>query len=74
MTVRTAKPSANAKPETLATGAQVAELFGVPEKTLTEWRCRGIGPKYLKIGRYVRYRWPDVDAWLSTRETDKGAI
>lgn len=73
MGVKAAKPSANARPEALATGAEVAELFGIPEKTLTEWRCRGIGPEYLKIGRYVRYRWSAVNAWLATREAGTGA-
>jgi len=25
-------------------------------------------PPYLKIGRNVRYRWTDVEAWLADRE------
>ena len=25
-------------------------------------------PPFLKIGRTVRYRWSDVEAWLSERE------
>ena len=73
MAARTAKAPASAKPQALGTGAEVAEVLGIPEKTLTEWRCRGIGPEYLKVGRYVRYRWSAVNAWLATREVSKGA-
>ena len=72
MAVRTAKPHVSAKPQALATGAEVAEVLGIPEKTLTEWRCRGTGPEYLKVGRYVRYRWSAVNSWLATREREVG--
>ncbi len=68
-----AKSPASSKPQALASSAEVAEVLGIPEKTLAEWRCRGIGPGYLKVGRYVRYRWPVVNAWIATREVDKGA-
>ena len=64
----------NARPEKLASGAEVAEMLGIPEKTLTQWRSDNKGPKYLKVGRYVRYRWSAVDEWLSTREADPVAI
>jgi predicted DNA-binding transcriptional regulator AlpA len=64
--------TAAGKPQSLASSAEVAEMLGIPEKTLAEWRYHGIGPGYLKVGRYVRYRWPDVDAWLTTRKADKG--
>jgi predicted DNA-binding transcriptional regulator AlpA len=39
-----------------------------PEKTLANWRSQGSGPKFLKIGRHVRYRPADVETWLVTRE------
>lgn len=70
--MRTQKPAA-AKPLPLGSPAQVAEVLGIPEKTLAEWRSQGIGPEYLKIGRYVRYQWSDVNAWLDTRVAGKGA-
>lgn len=68
------KTVGTAKPQPLATNAEVAEVLGVPEKTLREWRSRGVGPEYLKVGRYVRYRWSAVNAWLATREVSKGAV
>ena len=63
---RTTKPSVTGPPESLASCAQVAEFLGVPQQTLANWRARSVGPKYLKVGRYVRYRWSDISAWLDT--------
>lgn len=48
----------------LATREQVAEYLGVPATTLAQWAHRGIGPAYVRVGRYARYAWSDVDAWL----------
>lgn len=28
------------------------------------WRTKGFGPKYYKLGRSVRYKKADVDAWI----------
>jgi len=58
------KLSPEARPQNLASPADVAGVLGIPEKTLAEWRSDGKGPQYLKIGRYVRYRWSAVNAWL----------
>jgi len=45
-------------------------------KTLRNWRVRGEGPKFLKIGRLVRYRLSDVLAWeeasLRSSTSDQG--
>ena len=51
----------------LATPGQVADYLQKPEKTLAEWRSRGIGPRYHNVGRDVRYHWADVDAWLAAQ-------
>jgi Helix-turn-helix domain len=56
------------KPEPLATPGQVAEVLGVPEHTLAQWRSRGKGPRYCRVGRHVRYRWPVVNAWVDKQE------
>jgi excisionase family DNA binding protein len=39
----------------LYTETEVAEKWGVSRKTLQAWRIRGGGPKYIKMGRSVRY-------------------
>lgn len=48
----------------LASPADVAAYLGVPVKTLYQWKYRGTGPTALKVGRHLRYRWREVDAWL----------
>jgi excisionase family DNA binding protein len=63
-----------AKPQPLGATGEVAEHLGIPERTLIQWRYLGVGPRYLKIGRHVRYRWSDVDEWLATREVSADAI
>lgn len=46
---------------------EVAAYIGVPEKTLTQWRYLGKGPRYIPVGRHIRYRWSDVEQWLDQR-------
>lgn len=41
------------------------DYLKVPPKTLRQWRYLNQGPRYVKVGRHVRYRRSDVDAWLS---------
>jgi predicted DNA-binding transcriptional regulator AlpA len=48
--------------EPLLTEAQVSELTGRCVPTLQKDRLRGTGPRYVKIGRLVRYRPEDVRA------------
>jgi excisionase family DNA binding protein len=50
----------------------LAERLGVPETTLAQWRYRGIGPRYAKVGRHVRYREEDVEAWLDAQSRGGG--
>ncbi len=64
--------SAAASDRPLATPEDLAEfLNNIPIKTLAQWRSRGIGPKYRKIGRHVRYDWADVHAWLACQCPDR---
>ena len=44
--------------------ADVAELLGVAERTLMNWRSLRNGPRYIKIGRRVRYRPADLKRYL----------
>ena len=46
---------------------EAAEYIGVHKSTLDTWRCRGEGPRFLKLGRSVRYRICDLDAYLESR-------
>lgn len=40
------------------------ELREVSTETLRAWRYRGTGPRFIRVGRHVRYRRVDVEAWL----------
>jgi len=46
---------------------ELADYLAVPVATLYAWRYRGEGPPALRVGRYLRYRWSDVQRWLELR-------
>lgn len=48
----------------LLTEKDVSAILQVPCPTLQLWRHRGSGPPFVKLGRLVRYRLEDVDAWV----------
>ena len=43
---------------------EVAELLRVKKLTLANWRNKGKGPKYIKIGNMVRYLIDDVKEFM----------
>ena len=43
------------------TDVEVAARLGVSRFTVRSWRLKGQGPRFLKMGRAVRYRNEDVD-------------
>jgi predicted DNA-binding transcriptional regulator AlpA len=49
---------------------ELARRTGTGATTWAKRRMLGCPytPKYLKIGRSVRYRWSDVEAWLESRQ------
>jgi excisionase family DNA binding protein len=49
------------------TTRELAERLDVPEETVRHWRKTGTGPDYMRAGRYVRYREPDVVRWENSR-------
>jgi hypothetical protein len=53
-------------PELLDT-AKAALYLDKPPGTLVQWRYHGTGPAYVKVGRAVRYRRRDLDAWLDSQ-------
>jgi Helix-turn-helix domain len=46
-------------------GQQATDFLLVRVKTLQAWRVRGGGPKFLKLGRSIRYRQSDLEAFLA---------
>lgn len=55
------------------TPRETAELIGVSERTLANWRWRDFGPPWRKLGKgrgaRVRYARDAVDTWLNAQPT-----
>jgi len=49
---------------------EVAARLRLSPRTVRSWRSEGIGPRYVKLGRAVRYRRSSVDAYLERLERD----
>jgi excisionase family DNA binding protein len=50
--------------ERLMSAPEIAEYLGIPLATIYQWRSRQSGPRGIKVGKHVRYRRADVEAWL----------
>lgn len=46
---------------------ELADRLGIPANALKKWRAINDGPPYIRVGKYVRYRERDVEAWEKTR-------
>jgi excisionase family DNA binding protein len=53
--------------DALLSPQQLADYLGVPLASVYRWRYEGTGPRGIKVGKHVRYRRRDVEAWLETR-------
>jgi len=51
----------------LLTTEELAKYLGVPIGTIYRWRTMGTGPPAMRVGRHLRFRKDEVDAWLETR-------
>jgi hypothetical protein len=54
--------------EALLTEVEAARLLCLSPRTLQAARIQGTGPRYVKIGRNVRYRWRDLRQFIQERE------
>ena len=52
--------------ERLLTSVEVAEILGITEGTLRNWRYQGDGPPYVKLGSAVRYKATDLQAYIDS--------
>lgn len=61
------------------TRAELAARWRIPVQTLATWAASGkssgpqYGPKFSKLGRHVRYRLADVEAWEASQESSSNA-
>lgn len=66
------QPSAKA----MLTEKEAAEFLAVSDRVLQTWRVAGKGPEYRKLGRCVRYRMADLEAFVEAgrrRHTSESA-
>lgn len=55
---------------------EAAEILGNEISTLEHWRCMGKGPKFLRMGRSIKYRGSDLQDFIDSFEvmqSTKGA-
>lgn len=45
------------------TPVELAERLRRPEGTIRNWRWRGFGPKWVKLGKHVLYPLDEVEKW-----------
>ena len=59
--------------ETIVTSKAVAAHLQVGVQTLAKWRSEGRGPRYLRMGRAIRYRMSDIDEFIKNNVTEPTA-
>ena len=54
----------------LAGVPEVAEYFGIPENTVRDqvYRRVGVGVLAFRVGRFLRWEWDDIDAWVESQK------
>jgi excisionase family DNA binding protein len=52
----------------------VARFLGVPAKTIYTWRACGEGPPCFRVGKHLRFRPSEVEAWLETHRDEDPQI
>lgn len=51
----------------LLTVDELAAYLCIPRSTLYAWKYKRAGPPVIRVGRHLRYRRSDVEAWLDER-------
>lgn len=58
---------AEALHDRLLTAQDLASYLDVPVKTIYTWRYHNTGPRGFRIGKHLRFRRSDVEAWVAER-------
>ena len=59
-------------PNGLVDTRRAASLLGLDHATLQNWRCRGEGPPFIRLGRAIRYRPDDLETWIESHRVAPG--
>jgi hypothetical protein len=54
------------------TTAQTAAYLNCSPLSLNDWRCKRIGPPYVRAQGCIRYRLTDVQRWLAANTVTTG--
>jgi predicted DNA-binding transcriptional regulator AlpA len=52
----------------LLTTPEVAAILRLPKKTLENWRLKGTGPRYLRLGKHVLYDRADLRQFINDQK------
>jgi excisionase family DNA binding protein len=52
---------------TLLTQREAATLLKLSERTVERMRTSGLGPKFIRLGRSIRYRLTDIESYIASR-------
>jgi excisionase family DNA binding protein len=56
----------------LMTVDDLADYLGIPVQTVYKQRSMGTGPPGYRVGKYIRWKRAEVDAWLDKQKDDWG--
>ena len=56
--------------ERLLTESEMAHRLGVSISGLRKWRERHVGPKFIRLGRLIRYSVVDLEEWLASNKEE----
>ena len=51
----------------LLTPEEVADYLNISPRTIEGWRLSKKGPRFVRMGKHVRYRADHLEQWLSQR-------
>jgi excisionase family DNA binding protein len=51
----------------LLTESQAAEFLQLARMTLANWRSQGRGPRFVRVGRLIRYRAQELETFLAAQ-------
>ena len=55
----------------LLTVPELSDELKVPIPTIYKWRATGLGPRGIRVGKHVRFRREDVEAWLEQQADEQ---
>ena len=61
----------NLPPKEFLTADEAAEFLSFSLIQLAEWRCRGGGPVFHKVGRRIAYRVADLRAFMAAHRVER---